>query len=89
MLLAAGGWDNEASDLIMSVGDLLEGPNGTRHLVLDSLGQGTFGQVGGRGVRGWQRLFCPGACDMQRALRFETERCTAASDVGCSGCDQA
>ena len=48
-MVFAGGWDNEASDLIMSVGDVLEGPNGARHIVLDSLGQGTFGQVGVHG----------------------------------------
>ncbi|KDD71952.1 protein kinase, partial [Helicosporidium sp. ATCC 50920] len=41
-----GGWDNEHGDLIVSVGDVFEGgQGGHRYLVLDVLGQGTFGQV--------------------------------------------
>lgn len=40
------GMDNKASDLILTVGDVLCGPNGGHKFrVLDMLGQGTFGQV--------------------------------------------
>ena len=40
------GLDNKSSDLILTVGDVLSGPNGGhRFRVLDMLGQGTFGQV--------------------------------------------
>jgi hypothetical protein len=39
------GFDNEDSDYILYVNDVLGPPDGNQYLVLDILGQGTFGQV--------------------------------------------
>lgn len=39
------GWDNESSDLIVSVGMQIGSDEGKRYSVLDNLGHGTFGQV--------------------------------------------
>lgn len=39
------GYDNEHSDLIMSVDDVLVGSGGRQYVVTELLGQGTFGQV--------------------------------------------
>lgn len=39
------GYDNENSDYILYVNDILGGEQGRKYLVLDMLGQGTFGQV--------------------------------------------
>jgi len=40
-----GDFDNAFKDLILYVGDILEGNNGTTYNVLDLVGQGSFGQV--------------------------------------------
>ncbi|KAK9836015.1 hypothetical protein WJX81_006394 [Elliptochloris bilobata] len=43
---ANGGWDNEANDLILHVGDVLENTDlRRRYVVVSTLGAGTFGQV--------------------------------------------
>jgi hypothetical protein len=39
------GYDNENSDFIMAAGDVLINSEGSKYVVLDMLGQGTFGQV--------------------------------------------
>lgn len=40
-----GGFDNEANDLVLYVGDVLASDRGPQYAVLDLLGTGTFGQV--------------------------------------------
>lgn len=40
-----GGWDNERHDYILYVNDLLGNEEGRKYVILDLLGQGTFGQV--------------------------------------------
>ena len=39
------GYDNENSDYVLCVNDMLGEEEGKRYLILDLLGQGTFGQV--------------------------------------------
>lgn len=40
-----GGWDNERHDYILYVNDCLGNEEGRKYVILDLLGQGTFGQV--------------------------------------------